>query len=131
MRKISRARRKSCCRNATACVRRHGGQPRRQLRGGSASRAAAGALRIGNTVGAAFTNRRMLGPAEAGLMTGAGLALLGFAAVIIAWPLIIALPLAAAGAVDGGVVPGPGERVAGGASQGCSLESRRWTGFTG
>ena len=30
--------------------------------GGSASRAAAGALRIGNTVGAAITNHRVLGP---------------------------------------------------------------------
>ena len=70
---------------------------RRQLRGGSASRAAAGALRIGNTVGAAITNRRVLGPAEAGLMAGAGFALLGFAAAVIAWPLIIALPLAALG----------------------------------
>jgi cardiolipin synthase len=72
--------------------------PRRGgLRGGSASRAAAGALRIGNTVGAAITNRRVLGPAEAGLMAGTGLALLVLAAAVIAWPLIIALPLAALG----------------------------------
>ena len=35
--------------------------------GGRAARAAAGALRIGNTVGAAFSNRRMLGPAESGI----------------------------------------------------------------
>src|SRR6185436_19401604 len=32
--------------------------------GGSASRAAASALRIGNSVSAALTNRRVLGPAE-------------------------------------------------------------------
>jgi len=74
-------------------------RPRRRERprGGSASRAAAGALRIGNTVGAAITNRRVLGPAEAGTMAGAGLALLGLVAVVIVWPLILALPLGAIG----------------------------------
>lgn len=74
-------------------------RPRRseRPRSGSASRAAAGALRIGNAVGAAITNRRVLGPAEAGTMAGAGLALLGLVAVVIAWPLILALPLGAIG----------------------------------
>lgn len=67
-------------------------------RGGSASRAAAGALRIGNTVGAAITNRRVLGPAEAGVMMGVGFGLFGLAAVAIAWPIVIALPLAVLGA---------------------------------
>lgn len=67
---------------------------RRRGRGGSASRAAAGALRIGNTVGAALTNRRLLGPAEAGIMSGGALALLGVAALAVAWPIMIALPLA-------------------------------------
>lgn len=70
--------------------------PRRRVRsrGGSASRAAAGALRLGNTVGAAITNRRVLGPAEAGTMIGVGVALLGFAAIIVHWPLLLAIPLA-------------------------------------
>jgi phosphatidylserine/phosphatidylglycerophosphate/cardiolipin synthase-like enzyme len=40
--------------------------------GGSAGRAAAGAIRIGNAVGAAFTNRLVLGPVKARLMTSAG-----------------------------------------------------------
>jgi hypothetical protein len=60
--------------------------------------AAAGALRISNTVGAAITNRRIPGPAEAGLMTGVGMALLAFAALALAWPLLVAFPLAALGA---------------------------------
>ena len=71
---------------------------RRGARGGSASRAAAGALRIGNTVGAAITNRRLLGSTEAGVMTGVGLVLLGLAALIAVWPWLVALPLAAIGA---------------------------------
>jgi cardiolipin synthase len=71
---------------------------RRGKRAGSAGRAAAGALRISNTVGAALTDRRILGPAEAGLMTGVGMALLAFSALALAWPLLVALPLAALGA---------------------------------
>jgi cardiolipin synthase len=71
---------------------------RRGKRAGSAGRAAAGALRISNTVGAAITDRRTLGPAEAGLMTGVGMALLAFSALALAWPLLVALPLAALGA---------------------------------
>jgi cardiolipin synthase len=71
---------------------------RRGKRAGSAGRAAAGALRISNTVGAAITDRRILGPAEAGLMTGVGMALLAFSALALAWPLLVALPLATLGA---------------------------------
>lgn len=40
--------------------------------GGSSGRAAAGAIRIGNAVGAAFTNHRVLQPAEARLIVVAG-----------------------------------------------------------
>lgn len=69
-------------------------RPRRKAAGGSAARAAAGALRLGNTVGAAIADRRVLGPAEAGIMTGAGLGLLGLALIGVLWPLVIALPLA-------------------------------------
>jgi cardiolipin synthase A/B len=49
--------------------------------GGSAGRAVAGAIRIGNAVGAAFTNRRVLQPVEARIVFGAGLLLLGLAAL--------------------------------------------------
>lgn len=62
--------------------------------GGRASRAAAGALRIGNTVGAAFSNRRMLGPAESGLMFSVAMGFLGFAVIALLMPLAVTVPLA-------------------------------------
>jgi cardiolipin synthase len=77
----------------SAAGRRRFRRPRRAT--GSAARAAAGALRIGNTVGAAITNRRVLGPAEAGIMTGVALAFLVFALVGLWWPEAIAWPLVA------------------------------------
>jgi cardiolipin synthase A/B len=61
---------------------------------GRASRAAAGALRIGNTVGAAFSGQRTLGPAEPGLMFSIALGFLLFTAIAVAVPLVIAVPLA-------------------------------------
>lgn len=64
---------------------------------GSASRAAAGALRIGNTVGAAMSNHRVLGPAEAGIMVLVGAVLLLLIAVGLMWPLVVVLPLAVLG----------------------------------
>jgi cardiolipin synthase len=67
--------------------------PRRGGRG-SASRAAAGVLRIGNTVGAAMANRRVLVPAEAGVMTWMGAAFLVFALIGLVWPVALAAPLA-------------------------------------
>jgi cardiolipin synthase len=60
---------------------------------GSASRAAASALRIGNTVGAALTSRRVLGHSEAGIMLKAGLLLTLLAVVLALWPLLIAVPM--------------------------------------
>ncbi len=61
--------------------------------GGSAGRAAAGALRISNTVGAAFTNRRVLEPVEARIMVTAGVLLLALA-VLFAWfPRLLVYPL--------------------------------------
>ena len=62
--------------------------------GGKAARAAAGALRIGNTVGAALSNRRRLGPAEAGLMFSVALAFLAVAVLAVAVPLVLTVPLA-------------------------------------
>ena len=65
---------------------------------GSATRAAAGALRIGNTVGAAIGNRRVLGPAEASIMAAVAVLLIGLIAIGLLWPLAIVLPLAIFGA---------------------------------
>jgi cardiolipin synthase len=61
--------------------------------GGSVARAAAGALRIGNAVGAAIGNRRILGAAESGVMAGVGVVLLVLATLGIVWPLLLAAPL--------------------------------------
>jgi cardiolipin synthase len=61
---------------------------------GSASRAAAGALRIGRTVGAALTERRVLASTEGKIVAIAGVVLLLFAVAVIIWPRIIAVPAA-------------------------------------
>lgn len=61
--------------------------------GGSGSRAAAGAIRLGNAVGAAFTNRRVLEPVEARLMLLAGLLLLGLATLAWFFPRLLTYPL--------------------------------------
>jgi len=61
---------------------------------GRASRAAAGALRIGNTVGAAFSNRRLLGRVESGMMISIAVGFLVLAAVALFIPLAVTLPLA-------------------------------------
>lgn len=64
---------------------------------GSASRAAAGALRIGNTVGAAITHHRVLGSAEAGIMAMVSVVILALVAIGLLWPLAVVLPLGALG----------------------------------
>jgi len=61
---------------------------------GSAGRAAAGAVRIGNALGAAFTARRVLGPVEARMMVTAGFTLLACALLFAAFPRLLAYPLA-------------------------------------
>jgi len=61
---------------------------------GSAGRAAAGALRISNAVGAAFTNRRLLEPVEARIMITAGVLLMIFALIFAFFPRVLAYPLA-------------------------------------
>jgi cardiolipin synthase len=71
---------------------------RERIGSGSSSRAAAGAIQIGRTVGAAITNRRVLGPAEARIMASSGLLLLVASVVAIFWPRVIAAPLAGIGA---------------------------------
>ena len=70
--------------------------------GGSASRAAAGAVRIGNAIGAAFTNRRALGPIEARLAFMTGLLLCVLSIAFAVFPHALVYPLAAIG-IWGGI----------------------------
>ena len=60
---------------------------------GSAGRAAAGAIRVGNTIGAAFTNRRVLEPVEARLATMSGVAACVIAVLFAVFPRVLAYPL--------------------------------------
>jgi cardiolipin synthase len=60
---------------------------------GSSGRAAAGALRIANTVGAAITNRRTLGPAEMTTLGVGAVALAACGLLVLIWPRLIAWPL--------------------------------------
>jgi cardiolipin synthase len=72
-------------------------EPRRRSQGpahGSGGRAAAGALGVGSAVGAAISNHRVLGPAEARVMGSAGLLLLAVSGVAVMWPRVVAIPLA-------------------------------------
>lgn len=68
---------------------------------GSAGGVAAGALRIGSTIGAAFTDRRALGPAEARLAAVAGVLLVALSVLFAVFPGALAFPLAALGAWGG------------------------------
>jgi cardiolipin synthase A/B len=78
--------------------RRPGPYPlRERIGGGSSSRAAAGAIQIGRTVGAAITNRRPLGPAEARIMGVSGLLLLAASVIAVLWPKLVSWPLAVIG----------------------------------
>jgi cardiolipin synthase len=69
---------------------------------GSGGRAAAGLLRIGSTVGAAITNRRVLEPVEARIMIVAAVILLAVGVVVAFFPKLLAYPMAA-GAIWVGV----------------------------
>ena len=60
---------------------------------GSGGRAAAGAIRIGNAVGAAFTNRRVLEPVEGRIMFIAALLLIGFSVLTWFFPRVVTYPL--------------------------------------
>jgi cardiolipin synthase len=61
--------------------------------GGSGGRAAAGAIRVGYAIGAAFTNRRVLEPVEARIMLSGGLLLLALAILFAFFPRLLAYPL--------------------------------------
>lgn len=67
-------------------------------RGGSMGQAAAGALRIANTIGAALTTQRVLGPTESRMLGRSGAALLAVSAIAVIWPRIFAVPLGIVGA---------------------------------
>lgn len=70
---------------------------RQQLKSSGSSRAAAGAIRLGNAVSAAITNHRVLSPAEARITASSGLLLLLLCALIVWWPQILSVPLAVLG----------------------------------
>ncbi len=70
-----------------------GATPKRAM-SGSAGRAAAGAVSVGSALGAALTNRRALGPAEAGLLTVMAAIMAGIAVAGAWFPRVIAWPLA-------------------------------------
>jgi cardiolipin synthase len=72
------------------------GPPRRPYKraGGSAGRLTAGAIRVGNTVGAAITERRILTPADAKTMMFGALVLFALAAAVLRWPLLLVAPVA-------------------------------------
>jgi cardiolipin synthase len=89
-------------------VRTPGKPPRERVRtaraergAGNASRAAAGAVRIGRAIGAALADRRLLGPVEARLTTIGGLLLCLVAALVAFFPRALAYPAAAIGAWGG------------------------------
>ena len=69
--------------------------PRVHHGGGSSSRAAAGALRIANSMGAALTQRRVLGYTSARPLLVGTVVLVALAVIAILWPAWIGWPFAA------------------------------------
>lgn len=61
--------------------------------GGSGGRAAAGAIRIGNAIGAVFTDRRVLEPVESRIMLTSGALLLALAILFWFFPRLLVYPL--------------------------------------
>ncbi|MGH7505855.1 MAG: phospholipase D-like domain-containing protein [Longimicrobiales bacterium] len=84
--------------------RRVRGVARSARGGGSAGRAAAGAIRLGNTVTAAVANRRVLAPAEARIVAVTALVFIAAAVAAFFWPRLFAWPLAGVCAWLGGVL---------------------------
>lgn len=76
-------------------VARHARRPVVGSGGGSAGRAAAGAVRIGNAIGAALVNRRVLEPMESRMTALGGGALTLLAVLFVALPSLLAYPVAA------------------------------------
>ena len=69
--------------------------PRPPRAGGSATRAAAGAMRIGNAIGSVLSARRVHQPTERGLMGQGAVALMVVAFTGFVWPRVVAWPLGA------------------------------------
>lgn len=67
--------------------------PRRRGSGGGGTRAAAGALRLGNAIGSALVARQVMGPAEQRLLIQGGAILFIVAVVALLWPPVVAWPL--------------------------------------
>jgi cardiolipin synthase len=67
--------------------------PDRPFSSGSVGRAGIRAIRLGGTVGAAITNHRLLGAAEAKITGLAGLLLLAVTLLLVFWPRWATLPL--------------------------------------
>jgi cardiolipin synthase A/B len=61
---------------------------------GSAGRAAAGAFSVGSALGAALTDRRILGPAEAGLLFLMAAVAVAIGVLAALWPRVLAWPVA-------------------------------------
>jgi cardiolipin synthase len=75
-------------------IQSHPERPARPQRmGGSSGRAAAGALRLANTFGAALTDRRVLGDRTTTPLVIGTLLLTALAVVAIVWPAVIGWPL--------------------------------------
>jgi cardiolipin synthase len=81
-------------RHASDRVTRSAERPRTsRYGGGSSGRAAAGALRLANTVGAALSDRRVLGDTETGPVLAGMVGLLVVGVVGLLWPAVVAWPL--------------------------------------
>lgn len=76
-------------------MKRDRDQTSRVGRVGRTGRVAAGAMRIGNVLGAAFTNRRVLEPIEARITVVAGIFLMLVAVLLAFFPRLFVYPLAA------------------------------------
>jgi cardiolipin synthase A/B len=70
-------------------------RPQARRGGGSSGRAAASALRLAHSVGAALGNRRVLDQGDTMALPWIGLPLLAFALTVIIWPRLLAWPVAA------------------------------------
>jgi cardiolipin synthase len=66
----------------------------RRALSGSAGRVAAGAVGMGSALGAALTSRRVLAPAESGMLAKVGVGVIAFAVIAALWPPVVAWPLA-------------------------------------
>ena len=75
-------------------VQRCDTKPQSRRAGGSSGRAAASALRLAHSMGSALGNRRVLGHGEMSSLPWIAGVLLVFAIVAIAWPRLLAWPLA-------------------------------------